>query len=151
MKILIAADGSDYSRKAIEECCRLFGRKENLEIKIITVYENTYPLMGEPFALSGDYYQQVEAQSKAQAEKIVTESAEIIREKIPGAVVSDEILKGVPEREIVETAQKFQPDLVVVGSHGRGFWGRLTLGSVSDAVLHHAPCSVMVVRANDDK
>lgn len=151
MKILIATDGSEYSRKAIEECCRLFGTNENLEIKIVTVYENIYPLMGEPFALSGDYYRKVENESKAQAAKFASDGAESIHEKIAGAFVSTEILSGVPEREIVETAQKFQPDLIVVGSHGRGFWGRLTLGSVSDAVIHHAPCSVLVIRTNSNE
>lgn len=150
MKILIAADGSDYSRHAVEECCRLFGEKKDLQIKIVTVFENIYPLMGEPFALSGDYYQQFEDESKAQAEKIAGDGAKIVRERVPAADVSTEILRGVPEREIVETAKKFRPEMIVVGSHGRGFWGRLTLGSVSDAIIHHAPCSVLVVRPSGD-
>lgn len=151
MKILVATDGSEYSRKAIDECCRLFGKKEMLEIKVITVYENIYPLMGEPFALSGDYYQQFENESKLQAEKFAANGVKIIEENMPNSVVSKEVLRGVPEREIVETAKKFHADLIVVGSHGRGFWGRLTLGSVSDAVIHHSPCSVLVIRTNGDK
>jgi nucleotide-binding universal stress UspA family protein len=149
MKILIAADGSGYSRKAIEDCCRFFGGNEKPEIKIVTVYESVYPMMGEPFALSGDYYRQFEEESKAQAEKFAADGAKIIRENIPNAEISTEVLHGIPEREIVETAKIFQPELIVVGSHGRGFWGRLTLGSVSDAVIHHAPCSVFVSRAKD--
>lgn len=151
MKILIATDGSEYSRKAIEECCRLFGENKKPEIKIVTVYENIYPLMGEPFALSGDYYRQVEDESKAQADKFASNGADVISDKMPEATVSTEVLRGVPEREIVETAQKFHPDLIVLGSHGRGFWGRLTLGSVSDAIIHHAPCSVLVIRMNGDQ
>lgn len=151
MKILIATDGSEHSRTAIEECCRFFGGNKTPEIKIVTVYETVYPMMGEPFALSGDHYQQFEEESKAQAEKFAADGAEIVRQKIADADVSTEVLRGIPEREIVETAKNFHADLIVVGSHGRGFWGRLTLGSVSDAIIHHAPCSVFVSRAKDDK
>jgi len=53
---------------------------------------------------------------------------------------------GAPSRMIIESATNWGADLIVVGSHGRGFWGRVMLGSVSDAILHHAPCSVLVVR-----
>ena len=46
----------------------------------------------------------------------------------------------------VETAEEFGSDLIIVGSHGYSRWERLLLGSVSQSVVHHAPCSVLVVR-----
>ncbi len=52
---------------------------------------------------------------------------------------------GDPGQAIVEIAEDWHSDLIVVGSHDRGFWSRALLGSVSDAVVHHAPCSVLVV------
>jgi nucleotide-binding universal stress UspA family protein len=52
---------------------------------------------------------------------------------------------------ILEAADQFGADLLIVGSHGRGFWGRLTLGSVSDAVVHHAKYPVLVVRTGPAK
>jgi len=48
---------------------------------------------------------------------------------------------------IVEAAEEWDADMIVVGSHGHGFWGRLALGSVSDAVIHQAPCSVLIAKA----
>jgi nucleotide-binding universal stress UspA family protein len=51
------------------------------------------------------------------------------------------------ERFILEEAAEWQPNMIVVGSHGRGFWGRMTLGSVSDSVMHHAPCPVLIARS----
>lgn len=56
------------------------------------------------------------------------------------------MLNGAADRAIIETAKEWEADLIVVGSHGRGFWGRLTAGSVSDSLVHHAPCSVLVAR-----
>ena len=52
------------------------------------------------------------------------------------------------KEQIIELAREWGADLIVVGSHGRGFWGRL-LGSVSTGVVHHAPCSVLVVRKRE--
>ena len=56
---------------------------------------------------------------------------------------------GIPEKVIIETAQEWQADLIVVGSHGRGFWGRTMIGSTSDAIIHNAPCPVLVVRKSE--
>ncbi|MBK8302980.1 MAG: universal stress protein [Chloracidobacterium sp.] len=59
--------------------------------------------------------------------------------------INTQIVNGDPGQQLVEIAKAWDADLIVVGSHGRGFWGRL-LGSVSDGVTHHSPCSVLVVR-----
>ena len=71
----------------------------------------------------------------------------MIRDAFPDGefVVNTEVLRGPPDQQIIEKAKEWKADLIVVGSHGRGFWGRL-LGSVSNGVVHHAPCSVLVVR-----
>ena len=61
-------------------------------------------------------------------------------------VLTTEVLCGPPAQEIVQQAEDWGADLVVVGSHGYGFWSRALLGSVSNSVVHHAPCSVLVVR-----
>lgn len=54
---------------------------------------------------------------------------------------------GKPAEEIVEAAREWPADLIVVGSHGRGGIGRILLGSVAESVARHAPCPVLVVRA----
>jgi nucleotide-binding universal stress UspA family protein len=51
-----------------------------------------------------------------------------------------------PRHGIVDQARAWKPDLIVMGSHGRRGLDRLLLGSVAEAVLRHAPCSVEIVR-----
>jgi nucleotide-binding universal stress UspA family protein len=63
-----------------------------------------------------------------------------------GVTVSFLIWDGPAGEAIVEVAQNEQVDLVVVGSHGRGAVGRFLVGSVSEHVVRHAPCPVLVVR-----
>lgn len=148
MKILIATDGSEYSTAAVEECCRLFPDLTGSEIKIVSVYEDDYAMAAEPFAISAEYIQQMSDAAEKRAGHFTDQAADIFREKA-GDIELDlsvEIKNGPPEKEIVELAAEWGADLIIVGSHGRGFWGRM-IGSVSDAVVHHAPCSVLVVRS----
>lgn len=147
MRILIATDGSEYSKAAVEESCRMVIDPDTTEILVVSAYEDAYPLTAEPFAMSAEYYQKLEDAVREQAGHFVEAAETAINSKFPSAKlrVATEILRGSPDQQIVEKAKEWNADLIVVGSHGRGFWGRL-MGSVSNGVVHHAPCSVLVVR-----
>lgn len=147
MKILIAVDGSEYSNAAIEKCGLMFAGSGKHKLKVLSVYESYYPVASEPFAVSPEYYQDLEREAKTQAEEYVSDAATILGNKYDELVVETEIKNGSPAQAIVEVAQESETDLIIVGSHGRGFWGRMMIGSVSDAVMHHAPCSVLIVRS----
>lgn len=148
MKILIATDGSEFSRAAIEKCCQIAVRPENTEIRILAAFENMAPVAAEPFAISAQYIAEVEAAAEKEAEKFVREAEKQLAECFPGAQIraTCKIVKNSADRAIVEEAENWGADLIVVGSHGRGFWKRMWLGSVSQTVIQHAPCSVLVVR-----
>lgn len=147
MKVLIATEGSEFSRTAIEKYCRMFGNTTDTETKIIAVYELMIPPT-EPFAASADYIQMVDEESRRQANEIIAKAEEQIRENCPALAnnLTSKIGGGSPERVIVEEAEDWSADLIIVGSHGYGFWKRAWLGSVSNSIVHHAPCSVLIVR-----
>ena len=152
MKILIATDGSDFSRQAIEKACEMLANSKNNLIEIISVSEEVAHPVGEPFAVSTEYIQEMEKIGRAQATKFASEAEEIIRGGFADSSVqvTTKIVKGSAGRAIVEEAESWGADLIVVGSHGYGFWGRTFLGSTSDKVIHHAHCSVLVVRKKSD-
>lgn len=68
-----------------------------------------------------------------------------------GIDAEHQVRTGQPAAELIATAKETGADLIVVGSHGRTGLARLALGSVSRNVLHHAPCSVLVVRPSPDR
>lgn len=146
MKILITTDGSDFSRAAIEKCCQIIVTPENTAIKIVSVYEIIVPI--DAFPTVPEFSEELEHSAHRQAEEYAEQAAAQIREYFPnsGIDLTVQVSMGAPDRILVETAEQWKADLVVVGSHGRGFWGRMLLGSVSDSLIHHAPCSVLVVR-----
>ena len=148
MKILIATDGSEFSRAAIEQACRLANEHQQAEIKVISVYELHHPIGTEPFAVSAEYLAEMNDLGKQRAENWAREAADLIGNSCNASTitVSSVVKQGTPAMCIVDTAASWDADLIVMGSHGRGFWGRMTLGSVSDAVVHHAPCSVLIAK-----
>ena len=93
----------------------------------------------------------------AELEKPAREAAKIV---IDGVVrklndsadktlkISQAIIGGPPSQVIVEEAENWGADLILMGSRGLGAWNRLLLGSVSSAVVHHARCSVEIVRTS---
>jgi nucleotide-binding universal stress UspA family protein len=144
MRVLIATDGSQCSQKAIEECCRMFAKAKDIEIKIVSTYEGTIPL--DAFGIAAQNAEKNNLALHQRAEQVVSDARNFISRRIPNARIQTLVAMDIAERFVIHDAKEWKANLIVVGSHGRNFWGRLTLGSVSDAIIHHAPCSVMVAR-----
>lgn len=148
MKILLATDGTKHSDSALRIIDK-FNLTEGDEIKIVSVVDMALPLSIDTY---GPGYlpstAEIEKSAQESAEKLLQTNREKILQSFSGknVFVSTEVLFGSPDSRIVETAEEMSADLIIVGSHGYNRWERLLLGSVSDSVIHHAPCSVLVVR-----
>jgi nucleotide-binding universal stress UspA family protein len=127
----------------------MFIKPDETAIRIVSVYEFALPL--DVFPSPSEFTERLENSARAQAEEFAAQSAALIREKFPDAELdlTVQVSLGTPEEILLEAAREWSADLIVVGSHGRGFWGRMLLGSVTDALVHHAPCSVLVVRKSN--
>jgi nucleotide-binding universal stress UspA family protein len=90
--------------------------------------------------------------AQMQAETMLHDEARALAERV-AAVLPAELCpeacsrQGSPAEEILEEARVWPADLIVLGSHGHGGLRSLVLGSVASRVMHHAQCSVEVVRA----
>lgn len=147
MKVLIATEGSEFSKAAIEKCCSLIDRSADTDVRVIAASKLAV-VPAEPFALSAEYIQEIDEESRKRAAEVASRAEQEIRRRVPdiGSKLTTTVMSGAPAQVIVDEAEKWGADLIVVGSHGYGFWQRALLGSVSNAVVHHAPCSVLVVR-----
>jgi nucleotide-binding universal stress UspA family protein len=139
MNILLAIDGSECSEAAILKVLQT--APKDAQIRIITVIE-PFPVV-ESWAYAVNWPVVLEGQRK-EAAAFVAEAAKTFRDR--NFAVSTIIEEGNAKPVIVDTAAKWPADLVVLGSHGRRGLPRFLLGSVSEGVVRHAPCSVLVVR-----
>ena len=153
MKILLAIDGSHFGDAAVDFCKKLFGPHESAEIKVLSVMQRLEPLGMAVAAGTAPYYAQMQNFSKEQTKEFVHRAADMLRTAFTERdfEVTEGVLSGSVSREIVKEAEDWGADLVVVGSHGGGYWERTLLGSVSDSVVHLAPCSVLIVRLPHEK
>ena len=87
-------------------------------------------------------------QAVEQVRRTVMEQAAKLRDHFPTWTIDAEARADTPHWALVTKAAEWRADLIVVGSHGRSALGRMFLGSVSQQVLRHAPCSVRVGRCN---
>jgi nucleotide-binding universal stress UspA family protein len=151
MKILLAVDGSSYSDTAVEEVGRR-GWPPQSEVRVITAFETPLMVGLEPWAVPPRYFDQLETSIREVA-KAVTDRALSKLKTVADKTLkfSSAILPGPPRQVIVEEAESWSADLIVMGSRGLGAWNRLVLGSVSNGVVHHATCSVEIVRHRPDK
>jgi nucleotide-binding universal stress UspA family protein len=147
MKILLATDGTKCSDEAVKMISR-FTFSEQDSLKIISVIYMALPISIDIYGGFLPPNVELEKAVKENADKILSETSEKLKSFLPinPGQISTEVLFGSPESRIVETAEEIKADIIVVGSHGYNSWERLLLGSVSDSVVHHAPCSVLVVR-----
>jgi nucleotide-binding universal stress UspA family protein len=157
MKILIGYDGSECADAALDDLMQA-GLPADVEAHVLSVAEVWLP---PPPPSSYEIVEQArQATSQAELERHYAREcraakdalalAERARDRIqvnfPGWRVRAESSCGSPAWELVAKADGWQPDLIVVGSHGRTALGRLMLGSVSQRVLTEAHCSVRISR-----
>ena len=155
MKVLIAYDGSDCADAAIEDLSRT-GFAGDVEALILTVTETWLPkdLENESFVetfgwTGAENIKQMRGaalEKAAESEKLAAAASRRVQHKFPAWQVRHKAIGGFPEQEIVAEANVWKPNLIVIGSHGRGSVGLFVLGSVSLKVLSEAACSVRVAR-----
>lgn len=145
MKILLAIDGSPSSFAAIRELYRMPLAPQS-EIRVIIV---DAPIDEGMFrAKSLGAYDDLIRQQRADILQKLHEATQLMKAHPSKVLVTSAMLEGHVKETIVDEANRYGAELIVVGSHGYGPIHRFFLGSVSQYVAHNAPCSVMIVKAN---
>jgi nucleotide-binding universal stress UspA family protein len=143
MKILLAIDDSKFSKAALQSVLALAPPK-GTQVRVLHVIEPPSVLVARGMGgYSANLRMVWEAQRKNGQELVERFAKELVR---AGFKVTTSIIQGEPRSKVVDVAKKWHADLIVLGSHGRRGLERFLMGSVSEAVVHHAPCSVQVVR-----
>ena len=142
MRILLAVDGSSFSEAATQAVVAQ-ARPQETEVHVVHIVDILTPQLPEMMTSYPGIEHARDAQ-RGPAEAIVAKTAELLRSK--GLRVSTAVELGDPKSKIIDTAEAWHADLIVLGSHGETGLDRFLTGSVADAVARHAPCSVQVVR-----
>jgi nucleotide-binding universal stress UspA family protein len=145
MKALIAYDGSACADAALDDLKRA-GLPSKVEAMVVTVAELWLPPPPATFepvltAATEPLPAPVEA-----ARNLAIEASRRLQTSFPSWDVRYEALAGSPASTILNKADEWKPDLIVVGSHGRSALGRFILGSVSQKIVTEAHCSVRAAR-----
>lgn len=127
-KIMVAVDGSENAGKALQHAVQL-SQKLNAEIMAMHVVERRLFGPKPELAQNG-------------ADRLLSEALG----EVKGVGVAERLEFGSPPEKLIEAAREAGYNLIVVGSRGLSRVERFFLGSVSDDVSHHAPCSVLIVR-----
>jgi nucleotide-binding universal stress UspA family protein len=139
--ILLATDGSPTAEEATKRAIEL-AKQFDAELLIVTAWDIPYSTLGyAAVPVNGDLMKAAEEQAEKVAGKAVA-TAEA--DGVPAETI---VLRGFPVEEICAAAEKFEPELIVLGSHGWGAMKRMLFGSVSTGVLHHTSVPVLVVPA----
>jgi nucleotide-binding universal stress UspA family protein len=148
MKILLAVDGSEYSRKAANEIARR-PWPAGSTVEILSVIESLYFPVTDTWAVPETSYVEAEAALKEQTQTAINDAEKQIRERQGTALeIITKVVEGHPVSKILDEAESWGADLIVLGSHGYRGLKRFLLGSVSNAVASHAHCSVEIVRSS---
>ena len=136
-KILLATDGSDHARKAIEYASDI-AAKYKATVYLIHVVPPLHSVAEVDVKKIQDNQQKFANQIIEEAER------EVKKKGVEG--YQSTILQGEPAREIIEFARKNSVDMIVMGSHGAGKVETLMLGSVSNKVCHLTNCTCLTVK-----
>jgi len=145
-KILLATDGSEEAQLALGTAVDI-ATSTNSELHVVTVGpwspDPAYAVHEASFRWQ-TYEEASEAIGK-EAQEILDKQVSKIQEA-GGSLQEAYLRRGRKDQEIVHLSEEIGAGLIVMGSRGRGGVRRALMGSVSDSVIRHAHCPVMVVR-----
>ncbi|MDE1726442.1 MAG: universal stress protein [Thaumarchaeota archaeon] len=134
--ILVAVDGSESASKAFKRAAYL-AQRCNSKIDLVHVVQC------EVGGDSANTFEMIE-DLKDKAKRMLEEyRVEAMKNNVPIQIT---IMQGDPAKTIIEIAKAKSYDLIIMGTRGRSSFQELLIGSVSQKVMHHASCPVMVVR-----
>jgi nucleotide-binding universal stress UspA family protein len=145
-KILLATDGSEEAELALSSAVDL-ANSTNSQLHVVTVApwspDAAYAVHEASF--SWQTYEDASEAVRKEAREILDKQVRKI-EEAGGTVKEAHLRRGRRDQEIVRVAEDIGAGLIVMGSRGLGGIRRALMGSVSDSVIRHAHCPVLVVR-----
>jgi nucleotide-binding universal stress UspA family protein len=135
--IVVGVDGSANSRKALEKAVEE-AALHHMPLTVVTVHQAVRDVYGAPSHYTDDAGMTEKARQAAQAETDEVLAAASAR---PESVTVTAV-HGLPGEELVKASEG--ADMLVVGRRGTGGWARLTMGSVTNQVTHHAHSPVLI-------
>ena len=142
--IVLATDGSDGASVAARAAADL-SRKTGAQLHVAHTWRHHLRGLGYPTVAWTDYSYLDEREARRVLE------AQVDALEAEGDLFTEpHLLQGTPVDAILDLCEELQPGLLVMGSRGLGPVGRLVVGSVSEGVVHHARCPVLVLRGDDE-
>ncbi len=142
--LVVGTDGSVTAQLAVEQAAKL-AATEQARLVVVSAYEPAE----EPPEVPDRVPEEIRwmLTDVAQAEGIAERGRDVARAQgVTGIVIR--AAEGDPATAILDTAEEFGADLIVVGSRGLGSPAHFLLGSVASRVAHHAPCDVLIVQTD---
>lgn len=138
--VVVAIDGSEESKQALRTACRI-AKGLDLPVQLVTVLPppQIYPGGIAPMLIETP-------DATGACRDVLREGEDLARDEGVTKVRS-ELLEGTIVESILEFLRAGTPFMAVLGARGLSMTARVLLGSVSDGVVHHAPCPVLIVRS----
>lgn len=140
-RILVAYDGSEPSRKALQHAIGLAEAGEQSQVRVVHVFQFPQYFVGTAYATAS-----------AETNEELYEYAERLQQEAEGKVAAlgeratVVLQQGPPGQAIIDEADEFNADLVIIGSRGLSGLKEFVLGSVSHHVVQHAKVPVLVIK-----
>ncbi len=144
MKILLATDGSEFSDAASGMVASQFSAQKT-EVLVLQVVE---PLIfSSPPQMASGYAPEMAARRQERIKQAEDSTARVAQTlQAAGFKAKTRVLEQEIRTGILDVAEEWHADLIVMGSHGKRGLKKFLLGSVAELVVRHAPCSVLIVR-----
>jgi nucleotide-binding universal stress UspA family protein len=141
-RILVPTDFSEHSKNALRYAAA-FAEKFGAEIQLLHVFQDL--AIFQPDAVSpGPPTVPPREEMLAAARGALARSIQEC--PVKGLPIHPEVREGAPHEEIVVYAREKNVDLIIMGTHGRGWLAHVLMGSVAEKVVRKAPCPVLTVR-----